>query len=461
MAYTIRKTNGTTLGTIEDGTINTSATSLTLIGRNYSNYGQIMTDNLVKLVENFAYGTAPANPLAGQLWWNTTDARLRVYTGTQFKIISGATVSSTPPVTENAGDIWLDSINKQMYIYDGTAPFNIAGWILVGPGYSSQKGKSGAIWEQIIDSSDIAREVVTIYLNGVRTGIVWYDAGLTQFTPKVAIDGFTTIRRGYNQASWGQFWGTANNASYLGEVAAANYMRLDANNLATGNLRIQNSTGITVGSNLNLSITTPSANLVAITNRVANGNTTFYANVGGVSTATLTINGSTGDVTVVNVPSTSAGVATKGYVDDKFTNSPALGGVPTVPTPSAGNSSTQIANTEWVTNNSGFLKNRIYQGNSFMEIIDGGTGSANLVVDNSSVMTASASGVNLRNGATATTQSQTYNAVGDNKVATTNYVKTATTWWGGSAKIVSTVPPVAGVNDVGTNNGDFWFQREE
>ena len=460
MAYTIRKTNGTTLGTIEDGTINTSATSLTLIGRNYSNYGQIMTDNLVKLVENFAYGTPPANPLAGQLWWNSTDTRLRVYTGTEFKIISGAIVAGSPPSTQNAGDLWYDTINKQLYVYDGTTPFSSAGWILVGPGYSVQKGKTGVLWEQIIDTSDTIREVAVVYLNGLRTGIVWYDAVFTVFVPKNPIDGFTSISRGYNLASWGTMWGTANNASYLGEVAANKYMRLDINNTALGNLRIQNNTGIMIGGNLDLSITSGASGTVSVTNRIANGDITFYSNVAGTLTATLAIDGATGDVTVANTPSVNAGVANKGYVDDRFINSPELGGIPTAPTADPGDSSLQIANTEWVLNNSGFLKNKIYQGNSYMEIVDNGTGSANLVVDGSSVMTASTSGVNLRNGATATTQSQTYNASGDNKIATTSYVKTATTWWGGSAKIVSTEPPELGVNDAGTNNGDFWFQRE-
>ena len=82
MSYIIRKTNGTTLGTILDGTLDTAATSLSLVGRNYSNYGQVMTDNLVSMVENFAYNISPSNPLAGQLWYDTGTSRLKVYTGT-------------------------------------------------------------------------------------------------------------------------------------------------------------------------------------------------------------------------------------------------------------------------------------------------------------------------------------------------------------------------------------------
>ena len=38
MSYIIRRTDGVSIGTILDGTVDTSTTSLTLVGRNYSNY---------------------------------------------------------------------------------------------------------------------------------------------------------------------------------------------------------------------------------------------------------------------------------------------------------------------------------------------------------------------------------------------------------------------------------------
>jgi hypothetical protein len=71
MAYTIVKSNGTVLTTISDGTINTTSTSLGLPGRNYAGYGQTLDTNFVHLTENFANDTPPANPLQGQLWYNT------------------------------------------------------------------------------------------------------------------------------------------------------------------------------------------------------------------------------------------------------------------------------------------------------------------------------------------------------------------------------------------------------
>jgi hypothetical protein len=71
MAYTIVKSNGTVLTTIPDGTINTTSTTLGLPGRNYAGYGQTLDTNFVHITENFANDTPPANPLQGQLWYNT------------------------------------------------------------------------------------------------------------------------------------------------------------------------------------------------------------------------------------------------------------------------------------------------------------------------------------------------------------------------------------------------------
>jgi len=78
MAYTIVKSDGTVLTTIADGTINTTSTSVGLPGRNYAGYGQTLDTNFVHQLENFADTTPPANPLTGQLWYNTNANTLYV-----------------------------------------------------------------------------------------------------------------------------------------------------------------------------------------------------------------------------------------------------------------------------------------------------------------------------------------------------------------------------------------------
>jgi hypothetical protein len=79
MSYTINLTDGTQLTQIVDGQIDQTATDLTLIGKNSTGYGIYMNDNFVYLLENFANTSQPPNPLAGQVWYDTTQNVLKVY----------------------------------------------------------------------------------------------------------------------------------------------------------------------------------------------------------------------------------------------------------------------------------------------------------------------------------------------------------------------------------------------
>jgi hypothetical protein len=78
MAYTIIRSDGNVLTTIQDGTINTTSTSLGLPGRNKSSYGQVLDTNFVRQLESYASPSPPANPLRGQIWYNTTTQNLCV-----------------------------------------------------------------------------------------------------------------------------------------------------------------------------------------------------------------------------------------------------------------------------------------------------------------------------------------------------------------------------------------------
>jgi hypothetical protein len=134
-------------------------------------------------------------------------------------------------------------------------------------------------------------------------------------------------------------------------------------------------------------------------------------------------------------------------------------GLTTAVTMPNGTANTSVATTEFVITSSGFLKNKIYVGSeTYVAVEDFGVGNMSVVVDGTTVATASKDGLNLASGATAATQSDSYNSAGNASVATTQFVKTATQWWGGSAKFVSNQPPNPGVNDNGSRDGDFWFQ---
>jgi hypothetical protein len=439
MSYIINLPNGQTLGSVADGTINNTATSLTLVGRNYSGYGQIIQNDLIALLVNFAYNVSPGNPNTGQIWYDTGNTVAKVWTGTVWKNLGSCTSQTTAPSSTIPGDLWWASADKQLYCYDGTTPYSVAGWILVGPGYSVLNGKSGALWEEI-DGND----VVSIYLNGTRTAII----STVVFTPATPITGFSTLQAGYNMNTSYTIYGTANNASYLGAQPAANYFRNNTNNSGTGTLSVVNNSGLAVGT-FGQFVANITSNNVSLHNTV-----TGSLNLVNKGNVALTVN-SSGQVVVNTDPAVNLGVATKQYVDNKF-NDTVLYGIPTAPTAPAGTSNLMLATTEFVSSGlSGLYPYKIYKGTSWVWM---DTTSANIVINGSTVATASASGVNLYNGATATTQGQTYGSSGNSLVATTQFVKTATTWWSGSAKFVSNAAPNPGINDVGSNDGDFWFQ---
>lgn len=452
MATNINRTNGTTIGTIVDGTLDTSTTSLGLVGRNYSNYGQVITDDLVKLLENFSHNISPSNPLSGQLWWDTAADVLKVYTGTSFKVVGNATAQVDAPTAPVTGDIWWKTSTKQLFIYDGTAPYAEEGWILVGPTWPSTANKSGALWEQILDNASTLHDVVVLYLAGIKAGII---SGST-FVPNVAISGFTTIYPGINLAGATEFAGTASNATNLGGVAASNYLRKDIDNVAAGNLHITTDEGITLGVGLDATLNVNSTT-VQLTNNTTDANIALRVSPSGVVTDALVIDGATGLITVAANPTDALGITTKQYVDAKFTDGEFFGNT-VAPTAVFGTSTTQIATTAFV--QAAFDQTKIIQGDSQFAITDTGTGSAQLIIDGTSVMSATVSGVSLGAGTVAVTQSQLKSDTGDARVATTSYAKTAAQWWGGSAKFVSTSAPVPGVNDIGSQDGDFFFQTQ-
>jgi hypothetical protein len=105
MAYLINKSDGTALLTIEDGVLDTS-TSIGLLGRNYTGYGEIQNENFVFLLENFSNNNPPSRPIRGQSWYDSASGRMNVYTGTEWAPISSATISELPP-SEFIGALWL------------------------------------------------------------------------------------------------------------------------------------------------------------------------------------------------------------------------------------------------------------------------------------------------------------------------------------------------------------------
>jgi len=254
MAYQVNKTDGTIVATVADGQIDTLSTDLTLIGKNYSGFGESLNENFVKLLENFSNTTQPSNPIKGQIWFDGTENKLKVYSGTAFVPVSSATISNAQPATLGVGDLWFNDTDKQLYFFDG------ANTILLGPDYSELQGLSGIRVASVLDSLNQTRVITSLYNNGILLGIFSKDS----FTPKNAIDGFNgSIEPGFNQGTLAdmKFDVTATNADKLGNVDATTYARRDTSNQFAGQIRINSDLGIVFGAGDQGNITVADGNL--------------------------------------------------------------------------------------------------------------------------------------------------------------------------------------------------------
>ena len=117
MAYTVNRTNSSASPnsyTVQDSVIN-SETDLSFIGKGYAGYGEVIAENFLHLLENFSNTSAPSKPVQGQLWYDSTNARLKVYNGTSFTGAGGnAPYQSTAPSGLAQGDLWIDSDTGQL-----------------------------------------------------------------------------------------------------------------------------------------------------------------------------------------------------------------------------------------------------------------------------------------------------------------------------------------------------------
>ena len=286
MPYTVNKSNSSASPnayTVQDGVVNTQ-TDLSLLGKGYAGYGESIAENFLHLLENFSNTAAPTKPVSGQLWWDSTNSKLKVYTGTAWQTAGGsAPYQSSQPTGISQGDIWIDSDTGQLYFYNGASS------ILIGPP-SSTGTTNGFTYDTITDSGDNSQSITKWYNDGNLIAIISEDT----FTPKASISGFATITKGITLSTAIadlRFAGVASDSDKLGNVAAANYLRSNANDTTSGTLGIVTDSGMTVGADNDLSLTVDSSGVI-ISNTVADTDITFKVNDGGATTTLMTLDGS-------------------------------------------------------------------------------------------------------------------------------------------------------------------------
>ena len=287
MSYKLNKTDGTILTDLVDGTVDSTSSDLTLIGKNYSGFGEFLNENFIKLLENFSSADEPANPIRGQLWYDTSENKLKIYNGSQFTSSGGTTLSAQTP-NAVAGDLWIDTTRQQLYFFDGTG-----NPILAGPVSTKEQGKSGFECISVLDTQNQTRTVIMFYVQGEVAGAY----SNVVFTPAVSdreqLTAFVTsanpsatLQKGFNAVDdTFKYVGTATKAESLiinnQTVNASSFIRDDVDEIMQGSLTVQNNSGVTVGASGDGSFRVES-NVLTIRNNLTNGDIKFKTDKQGV-----------------------------------------------------------------------------------------------------------------------------------------------------------------------------------
>lgn len=319
MPYSVTKTDGTVVATVQDTKLDTT-TDLTLLGKNYRGYGEFVANNFIRLLENFSYTSAPVKPLKGQIYYNTTDRKLYVYDSATvgWKALAKVENASSTPSNVTTGEMWWDTTNKQLKVYDGS------GFVTIGPATASGYGTSGQVVGTIHDSGENLKVVVYDYVDGTLVAIISHNPTFTiSGSSEAALyTEFTTISPGINlsksvASGLAKFTGTATNSELLNNLASTDFLRANVAASTSGAVSFLTDTGIRVGagSDLVINIDGGGGTYANFKNQSTNADINLIVTTATGANTAISISGSTALATVAGNPTTGLGIATKNYVD--------------------------------------------------------------------------------------------------------------------------------------------------
>jgi hypothetical protein len=108
---------------------NSTASAIELFGRFNESWGESIQQNFIRIIQHFAGGTAPTNPIIGQLWYDTATNQMKVYGGAAWVAIT-ATVSTFTHTQTTSANSWVINHNLGLaapFIADISVFVNVGG----------------------------------------------------------------------------------------------------------------------------------------------------------------------------------------------------------------------------------------------------------------------------------------------------------------------------------------------
>lgn len=122
--------------TVPVGGLVSNQAPITFIGMGVPSRGKVEQENLMRLLENFAGVSTPANPTVGMTWYDADARALKLCTDTApiaetWKILSGVQVTrvgEASPPNPNVSDMWFEQTSLDagtLYLYSGKGRYGI------------------------------------------------------------------------------------------------------------------------------------------------------------------------------------------------------------------------------------------------------------------------------------------------------------------------------------------------
>lgn len=325
MSYVINNSRGQVVAVVPVGTVNSSATSLTLVGQGVTNYGTAENENYVYLLENFANSTAPLTPIPGQLWFNTNTNILSAYQidgtwtalSTQDYVdaqkdspaFTGVPTAPTADATDNTTQLATTA-----FVQAQKANIVLTG-VPVAPTASASTSTT-----QIATTAFVQSQKVNTELTGVPTAPT---AANATNTTQIATTAFVQAQKDSIVLTGVPVAPTAATSSNTTQIATTAFVQAQKDSIVL--------TGVPVA---------PTAANATNTTQIA---TTAFVQAQKDSTV---LTGTPVAPTASSITN-STQIATTAFVQAQKV-SPSFSGVPTAPTAAPGTANTQIASTAFV-----------------------------------------------------------------------------------------------------------------